>query len=132
MRNSKRCDNSVMKILSWNLGLWVWTKPGRSRRNLHLTKKHEVARKKEGDAFGGRPLLEGTRVPGTFSGTVFCQHCRLPFYRCLFWFLWQEVLFRKRDFEAFKPYQLNQQVRIHTKEKPYNCEICQCNFRLRY
>ena len=63
---------------------------------------------------------------------VFCQLWRLPFYRCLFCFLWQEVEFRKRAFEAFKPYQLKQHVGIHTNEKPYNCEICQCKFRLIY
>jgi hypothetical protein len=51
-----------------------------------------------------QPLLEGARIPGTFSGTVF----------------------RKRALEAFKPYQLKQHFIIHTKEKPYNCEICQC------
>ena len=122
-------EDIVMK--SWVVGMNQTRQKLRSL-NLHLTNKHEVAtgQEREGDAFGGQPLLEGARVPGTFSGTVFCQHWRLPFYRCLLCLLCQEVSFRKRAFIAFKPYQLKQLVRIHTKEKPYNCEISQCKFRL--
>ena len=26
----RSCENSAMKKLSWNLGLWVWTEPGRN------------------------------------------------------------------------------------------------------
>ena len=79
MRNLKRCANSAMKILSWNLVGMNQTREKLRSRNLHLTKKSWGGREKEGDAFGGRPLLEGARVPGTFSGTVFRQHWRLPF-----------------------------------------------------
>ena len=35
-------------------------------------------------------------------------------------------------FEAFKLHQLKKYVRIHTKQKMYNCEICQYKFRLKY
>ena len=35
-------------------------------------------------------------------------------------------------FKTFKVYQLKQYVRIHKKEKMYNCEICQNKLRLKY
>ena len=100
--------------------------------NLHLTKKHEVARKKRMMLLVGDLSLKEQEFLELFSETVFCQHWRLPFYRCLLRFLWQEVSSRERAFEGFKHYQLKQYIWIHTKEKPYNCKTCQCKFRLKY
>ena len=48
------------------------------------------------DAYGGRPLIGGARILGTFSGTLFCQHWRLHTSRRLLCFLRQKASFQKR------------------------------------
>ena len=133
MRNSKMCA-----ILQWRYCHEIWDcgyEPNQwevEEPEPPPDQKAWGGHGKECDALSVQQLFEEARVPGTFSGTICCQHWRLPFYRCLLCFFWQEVSFRKRAFEAFKPYQMKQHVRIHTREKLYNCEICQCKFRLKY
>ena len=46
MRNSKRCANSAMKILSWVMGMNQTREKLRSL-NLHLIQKYGVARKQK-------------------------------------------------------------------------------------
>ena len=74
-------EDIVMK--SWVVGMNQTSEMLRSL-NLHLTKKHGKSQEKEGEAFGGRPLLKGARVPGTFSGTVFLEATLLQMFVVLF------------------------------------------------
>ena len=100
--------------------------------NLHLTKKHEVDRNKRMMFLVGDLSLKEQEFLELFVWNGILSTLEATLLQMFVVLLWQEVSFRKRAFEAFKPYQLKQHVRIHTKEKPYNFEICQCKIRLKY
>ena len=98
--------------------------------NLHLIKKHQVARKKRVMLLVGNISLKEqeflelsleqyfVHIRGYHFRNVCCAFCCYEFH------LERELL------KNWKPYQLKRHVRIRTKEKPYICKIC--NFRLKY
>ena len=100
--------------------------------NLHLTKMHQVARKKRVMLLVGDISLKEQEFLELSLEQYFVHIRGYPFTDVCCAFCSNKFLFSKRAFEAFKPYQLKQHVRIRTQEKPYICEICQGKFRLKY
>ena len=106
-------EDIVMK--SWAVGMNQTREKLRSL-NLHLTKKHEVARKKRVMLLVGDLSLKEQKFLELSLEQYFVNIGGYPFtYVC--------CAFCGKKFHL---------EREHTKKKPYNCEISQCKFRLKY